>query len=528
MSTGRTRGHSEGRCDPPVPKISGQDVELSSMIIGPGRNNTGYEASQAILREIDGCPSLGPFDGCASSRSSDPNAGPSAADDPQDVGRKWLRNGSSSYIDLNHPEVCTQECFDSRDQVGCYHAALTVIEEARRKASARLAPGEKLIVRANNSDGLGSSWGAHISFAVSRSCYRRIFHERVHYALYLATCLASSIPLTGSGKVGSEDGPPVPYQLSSRADFFKTLMGQQTTFHRPIVNSRDEGLAGSCESRIARWHNIFFDHNLCHAAIFLKDAVTKLVLAMLEQDVLLPRVILEDPLGTVHAWSRDLTLRARARLVHGGRLGALDIQDALLQKACWFVATGRAAGIVSRPDATLRLWDDTLAKLRAFRDSGSDDDLAPLAGRCDWVLKKAILERAMARRGLHWDSPEIKWLDHEYSDLNHEEGLFWAYEGIVERLCSPGEIERFVHEPPSDTRAWLRAQLLRGDWRDIAFIDWDKIRIRSRSRPGVLYVVPLADPAGSTREQFARAAAPAAPLQVSAQPVRPAGDGPAP
>src|SRR2546428_12810018 len=98
-----------------------------------------------------------------------------------------------------------------------------------------------------------------------------LFIRRMHHMLYLAAYQASSIVFTGQGKVGTQNGrPPVPYQISQRADFFETLTGIQTTFNRPIVNSRDEALCGPWTygvvsdpgSGYARLHVIFFDNVL--------------------------------------------------------------------------------------------------------------------------------------------------------------------------------------------------------------------------------------------------------------------------
>ena len=105
----------------------------------------------------------------------------------------------------------------------------------------------------------------------------------------------------------------------------------------------------------------------------------------------------------------------------------------------------------------MALYADTLQKLH-------QGDLDKVAGRLDWVLKLRILQQAMAQRpSLRWDSPEPKLLDHLYSSLDPSEGLYWVYEkaGAIERVASAAQIERFVHEPPEDTRAFARAMLLR-------------------------------------------------------------------
>jgi len=128
-----------------------------------------------------------------------------------------------------------------------------------------------------------------------------------------------------------------------------------------------------------------------------------------------------------------------------------------------------------------------------------------LASRLDWVLKLHLLQRKRQQRpGLTWAAPEIKHLDHLYSSLDPAQGLYWAYEelGAVERVVSEAEIERFVHEPPEDTRAWTRATLLRLAGPDgVEDVDWDAIRFRRAGRGywPVVRTLRLDDPLGFTR-----------------------------
>jgi hypothetical protein len=98
-------------------------------------------------------------------------------------------------------------------------------------------------------------------------------------------------------------------------------------------------------------------------------------------------------------------------------------------------------------------------------------------------MKLSILQRAMSQRpSLTWDSPAIRHLDQLYASLDPS-GLYWAYErnGLAERLLDEERIQHFCSEPPSDTRAWTRAMLLRrahAEWVDT--VDWDSIAFRVR------------------------------------------------
>jgi len=448
-----------------VAKVCGADIELGNFIQGlRSPEGTGRAASRALLREIPGF------------------GGRTGAEDPQDWGRKYLAsNGGCVYIDLDHLECCLPEVRSAHEHVAAWHAMLRIARQALFDANERLPHGQKLHVLVNNSDGLGNSYGSHLDFLVTRRAWDNLFARKMHYLLYLAAFQVSSIVYTGQGKVGSENRRgDVPFQLSQRADFLETLVGEQTTYRRPIVNARDEPLCGRAPD-LARLHCIFFDNSLCHGSALLKVGTMQMMLALIEAERVDPTLILEDPVAAVHAWSHDPGLTARMPMLSGSELTAIELQQHFLEEAQRFEAIGGFEGVVPRAGEMVALWEDTLQKLAA-------GDLASLAPRIDWALKLHILAQALERRPqLDWRAPEMKHLDHLYGSLDPGAGLFWAWEarGAVERHVSEDEIARFEHEPPDDTRAWGRAMLLRAAGpHGVYDIDWDRIRFRE---PGAGY-----------------------------------------
>jgi proteasome accessory factor A len=153
---------------------------------------------------------------------------------------------------------------------------LRMAREAQARANAKLSREQRIHVLANNSDGHGNFWGSHLNFLVTRKTRENITCRKIHYLGLLASYQTSSIIFAGQGKVGSENGrPAVNYQISARADFFETIIGEQTTIRRPIVNCRDEPLCGRAgglqpmqgsKDSMARLHVIFYDNNLAHVA----------------------------------------------------------------------------------------------------------------------------------------------------------------------------------------------------------------------------------------------------------------------
>ena len=381
---------------------------------------------------------------------------------------------------------------------------LRIARLAQTAANAKLPEGRKLHVLANNSDGHGNSYGSHLDFLITRRAWDNIFNRRLHYSLFLAAYQVSSIVFTGQGKVSAENGAlPCGFQISQRADFIEVLMGSQTTFNRPIVNSRDEPLCGhswtagdNLDQTMARLHVIFYDSTLCHGASLLKVGVLQILLAMIEAERVNPSLILDDPVAAVWRWSHDPLLSVRLPLACGKHLTAIELQLFFLEEARAFVDSGGCDGIVPEAETIVELWADTLAKLEA-------GEFAALARRIDWMLKLLGLERAMRQQPeLGWESPEIKHLDHLYSALDG--GLYWICEraGLVERFASDDEIARFVHEPPQDTRAWTRSRLLRlAEPEDVDSVDWDRITFRLGDAWWSRRTVSLADPLAFTKAE---------------------------
>jgi hypothetical protein len=439
----------------PCVKVIGADFELANSLEN-GHRHDGHvnEAAKRLLEELPGYPRERAWGTLI------------------EWGRRFLPcNGGSAYIDSDHLEINLPEHTRAADHAAHMHAGLKLARGAQVAASAKLPAGSRLNVMAAVSDGQ-QSWGHHLNVMVRRDLFDDMFTRKPHLAGFLATHLATAPVYAGHGAVGaSNDRPPCTYQLSQRADWFEELVGHQTTHRRPLLNLRDEPHAGE---KFARMHIIYFDNVLCPIACHLKAGTTQLVLAMMEAGWADPGLLLDDPLTAALEVSRDLTLQKPLTMARRGvHWSAVEVQKALADLAGEFIASGEAGDAVPGAEEIVRLWRETLDLL-------GRKDFGALARRCDWVLKFVLLERQRARRGLSWESPELKCLDLIFSSLDPQEGLFWqmAAAGLVEAMPAPETVERFVQEPPDDTRAYLRAHVLRRFGNHVVDLDWDRIRFR--------------------------------------------------
>lgn len=501
-----------------VPKLLGFDVEVGNALYGPGfTGGTGDRASLLLLAAFEG--NANPTSGYTSygtdsylARSNSSSGGyqwgPPA--NCQDWGRKFLpSNGGCAYIDLSHLEICAGEVLSAREYTAMWFAMVTKVSEAVDRVNSRLEEPNRIRAFINNSDGLSHSYGGHLDIMLSRPCYENIFSKRLHYQLFLASHFASSMIYTGQGKVGAEnDRPEVGFQLSQRADFTEVICGPQTTHRRPLINSRSEHLVGpdsswntnveNPASRYARLHVIFFDSTVTEVSVFLRAGTTALVTAMIEQEQVDSSLILDDPVEAVMQWSHGGP-KAEVALASGECYSAMDMQEALHERAARFVDEGRAEGIVPGAAEIVTRWGQVLGLLR-------EDNIEELARHCDWALKYMLMDRAISRQGLDWSSPEIKQLDLLFSSVTPGDGLFWGYReaGLLEPVVGKGEIERFIHEPPENTRAWLRAKLLRVLPDDVVVgVNWDAMRFRLPSSDGYWdrWILRMNDPLGHTKAE---------------------------
>jgi proteasome accessory factor A len=384
---------------------------------------------------------------------------------------------------------------------------LRLARQAQLAANEDLPNGERIVVLANNSDRQGKSYGGHQSFLMSRPAWDNMMHLRMIPSLfYLMAFQASSIVFTGQGKVGSENGQPwVPFQVSQRADFIETLLSVETTVNRPLVNTRNEPLSGPKSRRkggqlpgdkYSRLHVIFYDTNLAPVATYLKVGVMQLILAMIEAGHVDEDLLLEKPLNALHAWSRDPDLNFQMPLLSGQRLSAVELQLKFLEQARAFEAAHGFEGIVEEAPQIIELWEDTLLKLEAR-------DFSSLRGRIDWIMKRTLLEQALAEHPQwDWKSTELTYLDQIYASIDPADGLFLSLDaaGHFEAIATESEIAGFVSEPPENTRAWTRAMLLRAaDPERVVHVDWDRIVMESTDGGQRQTQIELPNPLGAIR-----------------------------
>jgi proteasome accessory factor A len=345
-----------------------------------------------------------------------------------------------------HPEYATPECDDLLDLVAYDRAGERIVEDLVRRADGRLAehqiPG-RIQAFKNNTDSAGNSYGCHENYLVSRQTPFPYLVEA------LVPFFVSRQILAGAGRICR--GPAgYEYHLSQRAEHIVDEVSGTTVAGRPMINTRDEPHADG--ERFRRLHVIVGDSSMSEVTTYLKVGTTALVLDMLEDGCFQEELTLESSVAALRAISRDPTLRQRVRLRDGRAFTALEIQRVYLE-AC--KAHVRRAGADASAQALLARWDDVLSRL------GGDPMTAHR--QVDWVIKKSLIDRYVARQGTSLADPRVRLLDLQYHDLRSDRGLYHllARRGEVETLVTGEVVERAKHRPPQTTRARLRGDFIR-------------------------------------------------------------------
>ena len=394
-----------------------------------------------------------------------------------------LPNGARYYVDHAHPEYSSPECSSAHDVVVWDQAGERILEASVAAARDIVPDSEPVLIYKNNSDGKGNSYGCHENYLVDR---KAPFPELVQH---LIPFFVTRQVFTGAGKVGVENGgDPIDYQISQRSDFFEVEVGLETTFKRPIINTRDEPHADP--ERYRRLHVIVGDANMSEISTYLKVGTTALVLMMIEDDFIEDDFSIAEPVRALRAVSHDPACRRTLGLKDGRTLTAIELQWEYLKLAKKYAQdndVGASGGDV------LELWESTL--------EGLERDPLTLARRLDWVAKLKLLEMYRDRDGLEWDDSKLKLIDLQYHDVRRSKGLYHrlAARGDMETMVTADEVAYAVDHPPEDTRAYFRGECLRRFSDRIVAASWDSLIFDSGDEP--LRKVPTMEPTRGTKDR---------------------------
>ena len=399
-----------------------------------------------------------------------------------------LTNGARLYVDHAHPEYSSPEVTSPLDVVRWEKAGEQVMLDASRMA-AQVPGSTPILLYKNNTDNKGASYGAHENYLMRRSTP---FADIVHH---LTPFFVSRQVVCGAGRVGiGQDGrdttPERGFQVSQRADYFEVEVGLETTLKRPIINTRDEPHADPALYR--RLHVIIGDANLAEVSIYLKAGTTSLVLAMIEDGFIDADLTVDGAVRALREVSHDPTLRQLITLRDGRRLTAVQLQLEYLDLARKFIEDRYGSDADAQTVDVLERWESVLTRL--------ERDPMECATELDWVAKLKLLSQYRDRDGLDWDDAKLHLIDLQYADIRPDKGLYLklAAAGRIQRLLDDATVERAMHDPPEDTRAYFRGRCIDKYADSVAAASWDSVIFDLPGRES-LQRVPTVDPLRGSR-----------------------------
>ncbi|MDO8563579.1 MAG: proteasome accessory factor PafA2 family protein [Nanoarchaeota archaeon] len=420
----------------------------------------------------------------------------------------WLTNGGRIYLDQTRWEICTPETRTLRDFLIWQRAMERIITR-----SVEINPNLKLYK--NNLDTpfqdrntpaqdpffYQSTWGAHMNYTTALPLAKRL-------PLVLPAVLEKL--LSGSGNltlIGEFDisqrakkinnvhpdiiehpNPECSVDVTSENKLF-LLDGKNDYFER----DKSEYL----------FHHTSNDSNMLDNAEWLKVGFMRNMIALAENGCLPDinynpreaikdlrhltnvRNIQEDPLLTQSRWYLPSIL-AEDR-------SALDLLKKYNDRS-----KSELSGKDTETDFTIELTDHVISSLQRF---GQEPDI--LYGVLDWVTKRYLLKEKMKYEGLPPNNDEVQSVNLEYHCLNSG-SLFQDLRsmGGIEIVPTEAEIRNAVMNPPTNTRAYARGEMVRhklsGFGKRIEGIHWNKIIFHTGM------TIPMPDARNNYQEQLSQ------------------------
>ena len=403
----------------------------------------------------------------------------------------WLLNGGRFYIDVgNHPEYSTPECISPYQLVVAHAAGDEIIRravESVREDFVRENPDEDISIFVMKDNRAGSHFSRE---RISYGCHENYLLELTNgitecdIAYLLGPFFATRYIWDGNGCLRKNtETELLEFIMSQRADFMHEYFGNDSTQYRAMVAMRTDHHVNN-ENRFRRLHIISGDSHRLQFSVWLRAAVTGLLIKIAEEEML-PELKKEYscPHDIIRKINRDFSFSKNLLETRIGTMSSLEVQRWYYDLAFRY-ADLHPKKITKEEKRALKEWGRILYYLT--RDPYS------LVGTVEWITKKAYLDKIAERRGINLSSLEDKklkmyfiWLDIEYHNLAsgsiYDKMLGYGLREIVPQAL----LVKALKKPPPGSRAIWRSKfisrlMLEDEYSDIykqTYIDWAYVEI---------------------------------------------------
>lgn len=384
-------------------------------------------------------------------------------------------NGSRIYVDLGRfIEYATPEDTSFEGTVANEIAGERIVVGTMDNAVAEGLVHDYAINKRVVSDD-NNTWGYHTSFMVDGSKVEMNLSNLKAIGIHLAT---QNI-YAGAGALHYDEHCNVKgYAIAQKVLNLNCEIAQSTySTQQPLLSQRNEPLANNGTKRL---HLTTMDANISPWATWMRLGTTSIVARLIESGYQGTYVkdleLLEMPM---HRYARhialDPTLKYSVRSRYGDKsLRGLDVQRILFEHAL-------KLDLPAQEQKVMTEWE------RALDDLEKDPEL--LADRADWVIRKKVIDHALAKRGLDLTSKVAISRDKAYDYLDNKStadepgstrsiGMRLRGRGVLSRWMDESAIKTAITTPPQTTRAKIRAEFVNQNWDNkTAAVTWDSFNI---------------------------------------------------
>jgi len=368
------------------------------------------------------------------------------------------------YCDRGHVEATTPECLNPRQVVAYAVFLRKFLAKHLAEFNRNLVRGELTLV--NNSgefpDGVHSrgdtpfTRGAHENYSIPAEPSRlkallNIDQWIAEHQQALSSFFVTRQLVCGNGAVYPQRNM---FLLSQRSPFILEEIGNSTIASRGILNTRNEPLS---DGKHFRLHVIVGDANLAEWSIYLKFALTSIVLSMMCDEFLvgsnLEKIAIVSPMVlALHRACEDIAGKTNHLLV---RENGVEKNISSLEHSVRFLELMEDYGKC----VELCAWEkDAITRYKYILDCIARGDREALADKLDYAIKERLLRRFMQKRNIvSFEDPRCAMYDHQYHEISQSRGIFLKAEsrGLVQCITCDRD-DMFAEQHPPPTRALWR------------------------------------------------------------------------
>ncbi|RYX78974.1 hypothetical protein EON76_04665 [bacterium] len=384
-------------------------------------------------------------------------------------------NGSRIYVDLGRfIEYATPEDISFEGTVANEIAGERIVVSTMDNAVAEgfvhdFAVNKRVVSDDNN------TLGYHTSFMVDGSKFDMSLSNLKAIGMHLAT---QNI-YAGAGALHYDHHYKVKgYAIAQKVLNLNCEIARSThATEQPLLSERDVARANNGTKRL---HLTTMDANISPWATWMRLGTTSIVARLIENDYqgryAKDLDLLDMPM---HRYAKyialDPTLKFSVRSRHRDkRMRGIDVQRILFEHAL-------KLDLPAQEQKVMAEWN------RALDDLETDPKL--LADRADWVIRKKVIDHALAKRGLDLKSKVAISRDKAYDYLDNKPtadvpgstrsiGMRLRDRGVLSNWMDEAAIQKAITTPPQTTRAKIRAEFVNQNWdNEKAAVTWDRINI---------------------------------------------------